>query len=136
MPAYSEEYPWISHYGHYDFFEERMQSHNRVSNIVELATGIYNIKRDDGVLIKTFICECYSFGIAEYMEVKQNLSDINAVIINSNWCGFTTEAKRHCRNSYVGLFKIAQFMGALNQENYSQYLDKDEKKLFLRNRWL
>ena len=131
MPAYSEEFPWLSYYGHYDFFEVRMQSHNRVSSIVELNRGVYRIERDDGVQIKTFICECYSFGIAELMEVYQNLNDINAVIINSNWCGYTTEAKISCRNSNVGLFTINQFMKALHQKNYSQYLDKDEKKLLL-----
>ena len=130
MPAHNESFPWMSYYGHYGFFEERMKSHGKVSSINKLSDGFYDISLSDGRVLKTFICECYSFGIAEYYESVENLGELNAVIINSNWCGYTMEAKIHCKDHSVGLFNISNFMAALNMHNYWEYLTEGEKEHF------
>lgn len=122
MPAYSDVFPWRSHYGEYDFFEARMKGHGRVKSIEALDAGLYQITKKDGAVLRAFICECYSYGIAEYMETTQKLGKLDAVVINSDWCGYTDEAKIECRNGGVGLFKIGEFMGALNRPDFWMYL--------------
>jgi len=136
MPAHNDIFPWTSYYGDYKFFEDRMLSHSKVSNIQNAGDGLYEIDLVEGKVIKVFICECYSFGLAEYYESVRKLGKIDAVVINSNWCGYTIDAKRYCLEHGVGLFDIGGFMAALNTKNFWEYLTKQEEEYFENNGWL
>ncbi|MGQ0661528.1 hypothetical protein [Sphingosinicella sp.] len=130
MPAHSEYFPWPSYYGHFDFFEQRMRSHNRVRNLENLGDGRYRLTKTDGSVLEVFVCECYSFGAAEYLETTSNLGRLDAIIISSNWCGYTVDAKAECRRDRVGLFDIRDFMAALNRRDFWTYLsDWDQERL-------
>lgn len=130
MPAHNNSFPWMSYYGNYKFFEERIQSHSKVSSLRNTGDGSYEISLIDGRTLTAFICECYSYGMAEYYESVEKIGDLNAVIINSNWCGYSMDAKLHCREHNVGLFDIGGFMAALNIRNHWEYLTKYEKEYF------
>ena len=130
MSAYSDEFPWPSHYGHFNFFEERMHNHGRVKKCAPVGNGVYELTRNNGPVIRLFICECYAFGVAEYMETRENLGDVDAVIINSAWCGYTDEVKLQCREREVGVFMIAEFMGALNFKDFWNYLTDDQEERY------
>lgn len=136
MPAHNKEFPWMSYYGNYKFFENRMVSHSKVYNIRNIGDSFYDIKLTDGEKLRVFICECYSFGLAEYYESVERLGELDAVIINSNWCGYSMDAKLHCREHEVGLFDISGFMAALNMKNFWEYLTKQEKEYFEKNEGL
>ncbi len=136
MPAENSEFPWMSYYGHYKFFEDKMQSHNKVVGFQKIEESLYQINLDDERVVRVFICECYSFGLAEYYEAIEKLGKIQAVIINSNWCGYTAEAKRYCREHNVGLFNIGECMAAINTKNFWEYLTKHEREYFKENGWL
>lgn len=135
MPARNETFPWTSYYGHYNYFEEIMSSHGKIKSIASEGSGIYNLVRSSGDGIRVFICECYAFGVAEYMETVEKVGRVNAVIINSAWCGYSTDAKRHCRDSKVGLFSIGEFMGALHRDDYWRFLTDAEKEHFKAHGW-
>jgi len=105
-----------------------MRSHSKVSSIRETGEGLYVIDLVDRRTLVVFICECYSFGLAEYYESVENLGDLDAVVINSNWCGYTMDAKFHCQEQKVGLYDIKGFMAALNLKNHWEYLTKREKE--------
>ena len=122
MPANSEEYPWPSHYGHFNFFEKRMNDHGQIASISSEGNGVYLLKRPNDKELKVFICECYSFGLAEYLEVLKKVTGLDVLVINSVWCGYTSEAKRQAINDRKGLFKISEFMGALNRQDYWNYV--------------
>lgn len=136
MAVRSETFPWISHYGHYNYFEGQMERHGKVTSLTPQGNGLYELTRTQGHTLRVFICECYAFGIAEYMEAVDQLGEINSVIINSAWCGYSPDAKRYCRDAHVGLFKIGEFMGALNRDDYWQYLTNAEKEYFKGKGWL
>ncbi len=136
MAAQNKDYPWMSYYGHYEFFEKRMREHSKVSSIVKVSPSRYDITCSNGKIIQVFICECYSFDVAEYTEVCQKLGKLNAIIICSNWCGYTLNVKRQCMNEQVGVYDIGGFMAALNMDCYWQYLTEDEKEEFKKNGWL
>ncbi len=133
MPAHNDSFPWMSYYGDYQFFKDKMRSHRRVSNVRNVDNGLYEIALVDGRTLRVFICECYSFGLAEYFESVEKVGALDAVIINSNWCGYTMEAKLHCRASRVGLFDIGGFMAALNLSNHWEYLTQQEKEYLEKN---
>jgi hypothetical protein len=130
MPANSDAFPWPSYYKHFNFFERRMRDHNRVRQLEPLDAGRYRLTRDNGALLEVFICECYSFGVAEYHEMTTNLGSMNAIIIDSVWCHYTDEIKLQCRSQQVGLFKIGDFMAALNRPDFWNYLNEFEEQRF------
>ena len=128
MSAHNDSFPWMSYYGNYRFFEDRMRSHSRVTGVRNIGDGLYEINLTDGRRLIVFICDCYSYGIAEYYESVEKLGDLNAVVINSNWCGYTMDAKLRCREHKVGLFDIRGFMASLSLSNYWEYLTEEENK--------
>ena len=136
MPAHNNEFPWMSYYGNYSFFESRMIEHSKVNSIRKINPSLYDIERSDGTTIRAFICECYSFDVAEYIESCQELGKLDAIIISSNWCGYTFDVKRHCMSEQVGVYDIGGFMAALNMPNYWEYLTKYERKKFQENGWI
>ena len=130
MAAYNESFPWTSSQGHYEFFENRMDEHDKVASWTTQGKGVYELARTRGNALRIFICDCYAFGVAEYTETVKKLGKIDAVIINSVWCRYTPEAKQHCRHAKVGLFTIKEFMAALNRKDYWCYLTEDETRFF------
>ena len=135
MPAHSDKFPWPNFYGHFKFFEDRMRSHGGVMSLERRGEGLYELVRRNGEAIRVFICDCYAFGVAEYMEAIEHLGPLNAIIINSAWCGYSPDVKRHCREQRVGIFKIADFMAALNRDNFWDYLTQSEVEYFRKNGW-
>lgn len=136
MAGHSETFPWPSYYGNYDFFEGQMGNHGRVAALEPQGNGIYELTRAQGDTLRIFICECYAFGVAEYMETIGQLGRLDAVIINSAWCGYSPDAKHYCRNEKVGLFKIGEFMAALRCNDHWMYLTDAEKEYFEKQGWL
>ncbi|RON15937.1 hypothetical protein BK660_26705 [Pseudomonas brassicacearum] len=128
MAAKNKDFPWMSHSREYQFFEDRMHSHSKVSAVSKVNGGLYDITLKNGQKLRTFICECYSYGLAEYYESVQNLGQLDIIVINSNWCGYSMEAKLHCQEIKVGLFDIRGLMAALNQPKHWEYLTQYERE--------
>lgn len=127
MSAHSDAFPWPSYYGNFSFFEDRMHGHSRVRDLKDLGDGRYRLTKVDGTVLEVFICECYCFGTAEYLETTEKLGKLDAIIISSNWCGYTSDLKARCRRERVGLFNIRDFMAALNRPDFWNYLDDREE---------
>lgn len=136
MPAHQEHFPWMSYYGNYQFFEQRMLEHGKVDEVRKSTPSLYDIVLTNGQVIRTFICECYAFDVAEFMEVRQELGEVNAVVISSNWCGYSPGVKRHCMGQKVGVYDIRGFMAAINRKEFWTYLTEDEKEMFEENGWI
>ncbi|MEZ8659343.1 hypothetical protein BCS84_10895 [Vibrio cyclitrophicus] len=135
MPARNENFPWMSYYRNYNFFEQRMNEHSKVRSCQKLDAGLYSIELNTGKKLNVFICECYSFGTAEYVESCENYGALDAVIISSNWCGYSLELKRDCMTDQVGIFDIGGFMAAINQREHWAYLTAYEKDKFKEYGW-
>ena len=127
MAAYSDEFPWPNSKGHFDFFERMMHAHDRVRDLRSHGNGRYTLEKNDGARLSLFVCDCYSFGKAEYLETIENFGRLDTVIISSNWCGYTADVKEQCRDEKVGLYNIRDFMAALNLRQLWSYLNDYEK---------
>lgn len=93
MPAHNSEFPWLSYYKNYNFFEDRMREHSKVAGFRRINTGLYEMALTSGGILKVFICECYAFDDAAYYEVIENYGKVDAVVISSNWCSYYFETK-------------------------------------------
>jgi hypothetical protein len=136
MSESDSRFPWPPYYGHFKFFEARMKDHSQVTDLKAVGDGLYDMTTKYGDTLRVFVCECYSFGAAEYIETTEELGKVDVILISSAWCGYTLEAKRLCRADKVGLFKIGDLMSALNRQGLSNYLNKNEQETFQRSGWL
>lgn len=118
----------MSHYGNYNFFKRKIAIHSKVLDVKEIdaSKGLYDIVQQNRSL-RVFICECYSFGVAEYEEALNYFENLDAIIINSMWCGYTPDVKDYCKEFKVGVFTISEFFGAINQINFWNYVAPDDK---------
>lgn len=48
MPAENEEFPWLSYYKNYDYFEEIIKNHNKIKSIQNIGIGLYEITLSKG----------------------------------------------------------------------------------------
>ena len=136
MAAHNNNFPWLSYYENYDFFEQRMREHSKVLSCENINIGLYNITLLNGITLRVFICECYSFSTAEYVESCEEYGGLDAVVISSNWCGYSYELKRDCMIDEVGIYDIKGFMAAINRKDFWNYLNEDEREKFKEYGWL
>lgn len=127
MPAHNSDFPWLSYYGNYNFFENRMNGHSKVSKIVNLDAGLYEVHLIDGRILRVFICECYAFSDADYIETVEKYGPVSAIVISSNWCSYDISTKLARMEEGVGIFDIAGFMAAINRRNYWEYMTERER---------
>lgn len=113
-----------------------MRGHSRIKSLIGDGNGIYDLALNAGGSMRIFICECYSFGVAEYIETIDKLGPLDVIVINSAWCGYTLDAKRTSRSNNVGLYKIGDFMAALNKPEIWGYLNDREAETFKEKGWL
>src|SRR3546814_8340916 len=85
-----------------------MARHQKVAELTAEGDGVYRLRRTRGDVLRLFICECYAFGVADYIETTGKLGHLDLVIINSAWCGYSPDAKRYCRDESVGLFERSE----------------------------
>lgn len=60
MTAHSTKFPWLSYYGHYNFFEDRMTEHSKVMRLEKIDVGHYKLHLESGREVVVFVCECWS----------------------------------------------------------------------------
>lgn len=137
MPAHNDSFPWMSYYGNYRYFEDKMAQHRKVKSLEKAGEGLYSLTRTQGDTLSIFICECYAYGVLEYLHTVEQLgAKVDVVVINSAWCGYSPDAKKHCREAHVGLFRVGELMGALHQADYWNHLTESEEEYFKKQGWL
>ncbi|RYD78616.1 MAG: hypothetical protein EOP84_14020 [Verrucomicrobiaceae bacterium] len=107
-----------------------MNSHQKVTATRNRRNGVYELTLLGGSKFKVFICECYSFGEAEYLETTGRIEGLDAIVINSGWCAYTSEAKFAARADRVGVFSIGELMAALNKPQPWSYLTPEQRELY------
>ena len=72
----------------------------------------------------------YVVGLADVYEILSGDDQLNAIVTMSGWNGYTTEAKKQCKEVGVGLFKFGEFLGAVyyGGSEYLDYIPPDERE--------
>jgi hypothetical protein len=136
VPAHSDHFPWPSYYKNFDGLERILSGHSKVDEIKSLGDGLYELRRKQGDTLRLFICECYSFGVAEFVESNEKIGPLNAILISSAWCGYSIDVKRMCRDQGIGVFDTKGLMAALNRQQFWLHLTDRETETFSERGWL
>jgi hypothetical protein len=108
------------------FFRNAIGSHSAVTSITDRGDNVFVIERKSHAPVVVFLTDIYTVGMADLVDAMTRIPDLSCVVTVSNWNGYTRAAKEHGIQNRVGVFLIAEFMGALNRDSHWEYVKHDE----------
>ena len=109
------------------YFENIVKGHDKVKGLFELSEDYYLVKRIKGKDIKVLVNNIYTLGLADYYEIANTYDAVDAIVIMSNWNGYTTQAKSIAKKENRAIMGFKEFLGALNYDNIIEYINEDNK---------
>lgn len=111
-------------------FVEYLQSRRAVQAVERVRNQLLLVNRVKQAPLRVFMTNIYIVGLADVYEILAEAHPLDAIVTMSAWNGYTAEAKAHCREQNIGLFKFKEFLGAVHYEgdNYLDYIPPDERK--------
>jgi hypothetical protein len=93
---------------------------------------LFAVVRTYGDTLYVWLSDVYTLGEAEYLFLRGKTPEINCIVSVSGYNRYTDEAKEQAIRDRVGLFKIGEFLGALNVKDFWTYVprpktDRDAK---------
>jgi hypothetical protein len=77
---------------------------------------VYVLERVGLPPVRVWICDVYTLGIADYMAIRAEDPDVDAILTISMWNSYTDRAKQQGLAEGVGVFNTQELMGALHKE--------------------
>lgn len=113
----------------HEFFESRLLGHTKVK-AVRRDGDVYIIERHSQPTVKVFLTNSYVVGLAEYYEVRGNVSDLDAIVTISPYNSVSGDAWREGQADRIGVFQFKEFYGALNYDGdeFVRYVPPDARR--------
>lgn len=109
-----------------DYFKKILDSHDRVNNYQELSDQQYTVNRTESKqAVFVYLTGLYTIGIADCMDILQKNPQVNCIVSSAAWNGYTSDAKEYTKSNEVGLFTLTEFMGAMNYDEFWNYVKKN-----------
>ncbi len=114
------------------FFRDAITEHDAVVSLIDRGDNVFVINRKNDSPVVVYLTDVYTVGIADLIDAKARIPDLNCIVTISNWNGYTREAKERGIQDQIGVFLFAELMGALNRDDYWAYVkyDKDGKPTY------
>lgn len=110
------------------YFEEILKTHRRVKSIKRDQDIFFRIERNDNSILNTLLVNTYRFGIASLIEALEEFPEAKYIVIGGNWNKITPEAAKYASDNDIGLYRLSEFIGAINYNNVPlEYIKKDER---------
>lgn len=82
----------------------------------------FEIYLADGRILVTYIGDVYVLTAADVREIVSEYEVVDCIVVVSNWDEYTSEAKEIAKTMGIGVFKLKEFMKAINY-NGKKFLD-------------
>lgn len=119
---------WGVSYSSIIFFEEALNTHNKVKNVVRENDIFFKIENCNNKVLNTLLLDEYRFGIAALIKALEEFPDAKYIVIGGNWNKSTGEAFRYAEDNKIGIFTFSEFFGAINYKEPLSYLKRNERK--------
>ena len=110
-----------------NFFKKTVENHTEVRRVsvkdVSFYKAIGTIYRyAPKPIVKTYIADVYVLTASDVNEIISKYSDIDCIVVISNWDHYTDLAKNNAKKYGVGVFTLNEFLVALNYDG-RKFLD-------------
>lgn len=117
---------WNVSFGSIKFFEEALNSHNKVLSVKREKDILFNVTRvTSPTELVIVLINQYTISLADVIKLKNEFPSINCIVTAGDWNGYTEEAKKYGLEQNIGVFVISEILGALNFEEYVNYVKYD-----------
>jgi hypothetical protein len=107
------------------FVEQNLRSHRKVIDFERTDDVFFTITRTPPLpTVYAVVLDRYRVGLAAVYEALEAFPKANCIVIVSGWNRYTKEAKEHGIRQRVGIFKLGEFLGALNYAELHRYMKK------------
>ncbi|WP_444283365.1 hypothetical protein [Granulicatella adiacens] len=103
------------------FFEKAMNNHSRVSRYRCLSDSYYEIYRNELPTIKVFVANYYALSVSDYYDIVSDY-EVDCLVTISKWNRVTQDAYELGKSNGIGVFKMDEFLGALNNARPCTYI--------------
>lgn len=108
------------------FFKRVMMEHEKVEKIDLVEEddykAVFEIHLSDGRTLVTYIGDVYVLTAADVRAIVSEYEMVDSIVVVSNWDEYTSEAKEIAKTMGIGVFKLKEFMKAINY-NGKKFLD-------------
>jgi mannose-6-phosphate isomerase-like protein (cupin superfamily) len=85
MPNSSKAPSWKS----VRFFREAIAAHDEVTSVTDRGDNVYVLNRKKHPPVVVFLTDIYTVGMADLVDAKAKIPDLNCIVTISNWNGYT-----------------------------------------------
>lgn len=110
------------------FLEKVLRTHDRIREFRREDDYSYQLTLKDDREMCIVAVNIYRMGLADLLELVERYPQVDCVINVSVWNDYTGEAKEYALSRKLGLFKLKEFMGALNWTHPWKYVPPDERE--------
>jgi len=96
--------------------EKFLKAHKGISSMDEISRGVLALHRKNGTRLRVFVTHTYFFTEYTYEKALAEDPNISAVLCSNPYGDYSKAAKKRTLEDGIGLFTLAEFMGALNFE--------------------
>lgn len=116
-----ENQPWQQHQ---DFLLGRLGSSPVVSGIQTLSRFRYVVQRPGKSELVLYLTNKYILSVADVIEILNEAPETNCIVSTMNYNQYSPEAKAHCMDLGIGLFRVIELLGAVyyDGERFLEYV--------------
>jgi len=118
---------WDVSYSVISFFERVLNGNHLVISFSREDDIFFKIKKYDGSELKLLLVTEYVLGLEAVLRAKSEFPDMDYILTNADWNGYTKEAKMYGLENDIGVFYLTEFLKALKWDNPKEYHTKDDK---------
>ena len=119
---------WNVGYGAISFMEQVLRSHTSVASFDRTNDIQFEVVRTKGLpdLNVVFVDE-YELGEAAAYAIINEFPGVEVIVNNGNWNQILVDWRDFANRTGVTIFKMADFMGAINVEDPRKYVTESER---------
>lgn len=105
-----ENQPWRQHQ---DFLLSGLRRLPVVSDVQALSRFRYVVQRPGKNELVLFLTNKYILSVADVIEILAEAPETNCIVSTMNYNQYSPEAKAHCMDLGIGLFRVVELLGAV-----------------------
>lgn len=113
---------WETGYTSILFLERALRQHQRVEDFTRSQDILFEIIRTGDLdPVVAVLVGRYVISLADVIRAKAEFPDMQCIVAQGNWCGYTSEAKEYGHEHGIGVFQVVEFLGSLWSRDYINY---------------
>lgn len=127
MHSVFDNRPWKQHQ---EFLLSRLGSSPVVSDVQALSPFRYLIQRPGKTELTLFLTNKYILSVADVIDILIDAPDTNCIASTMDYNHYSPEAKAHCMELGIGLFRVVELLGAVyyDHDRFVRYVPPERDR--------